>query len=465
MLNSKKIILSLSTIIAAYAGYGCGSTTTTTTATSDLETVSLDKLPSVSGLVTASGSSAKLGFGVDAGELAVSGTPPKLGDISDAAADTYFWNGLVATINATSGSISQAQANQFFGQVAGGPAGNGACMMAQTVAESLSRILQSGGTACYMKGIAKVKSGVTVTGAAQDSVFAQTDADKLVKIAISGMERGGHDSKVNAAATGDVSVFIKVYGKTSMGADKYKVGMYMCQGGVADQIETMEVDKVLGTYKTTSGQDGSDGVGAESITAYIKKDGESIVFDKTKSRTASNFYTGSWGKFRGELTVSGDNVITAKLLNKSSWGTDKNYSITSFTGASMKEISFTDGAFKGQNSQENNSYVNNYSGATEFQDTYYKAIASSSKLTTVQAYDFAADEFFTKIDAPTIDLSAADCSATATVNVTMDFTDTAIVALKETCEGDRFDNYDMCWNSDVQDAMTKVFSGMNQQGQ
>lgn len=459
--------IALSAMIAMSA---CSKKTESTTSTDALGSslTGLDQLPSVSAMVTTNAASSSALAGRIGTVAAVSGTAPLLVDLgSGTAVDTYFFNGLVSTIN-TAQAATQAQANQFFGQdTNGGPSGQGGCMMAQSVGENLGRMLQSGTTACYMKNIPNAATGVTITGSTKDQVFVQTDADKHVKISVSGNDGGGGGGGggEGGGGGGSMDVHIIVAGKTKVGSDVYQANLYFCQGGNVRSKESLTVNRTTGEYTSTSEGSESGMTHRESVKAYLKVGSDSkITFDASKSRTAIAMGTGTWGTFKGEMEITADDIIKAKRYNSSTWndqsGVDKNYSITSFSGTNLKSLRFLEGAFKGANKWGSYS-ENTYSGATEFQDSFYKAVATSSMKTEVEAFNFASDSFFTDTTVSAPDFTGLDCTATGDIQLTMDFADSAVSAIREKCEADRFENYNMCYNETTQAAQNYVFQSMH----
>src|SRR4051812_4150039 len=106
MIKSNRSKLAV-TAICSLTAAGCGSSSSTS---ASLGSVGLSTLPSVSGMIKTNGSSASLTGG---SSYAVTGTAPLVSALK-ASADTYFWNGLIATLNATNANaITSAQRNKF----------------------------------------------------------------------------------------------------------------------------------------------------------------------------------------------------------------------------------------------------------------------------------------------------------------------------------------------------------------
>jgi hypothetical protein len=426
---------------------GCGSSDSASTSAA-LSSVGLSQLPSAASMVSQNSSSSAVIGDRDGVGYSVTGTAPLVSALK-ANADTYFWNGLVATINGKNvNAITTAERNQFWGGVNGGPGGQGACAMAQSVGESFGRMIESGGSLCYMKNIPKLAS-FSVTGGDKSTMFDQTAADKLVKIV----------AKMGPSQTQDV--FIKVYGSDSVTSNIYKVGLYFCQSGSVTGVENIEVNKTTGTYSASNYHNESSGKGKMNVTAFLKQNADgTISFDASKDRTASSTFSGTWGKFKADLTITGSNQIFTKMYNTSSSWTNKTYSIANFSGSGISGLRFLEAGFKNYSS-DGGSNVNSYSGATEWQNTYYAASTTNALKTQAEAMDLNSDSFFSSISDPSSDVSAYSCTATPDMTADLDFSIPAIATIQTTCDSEKFSDYDMCWNNSVSSAMNKVFQSYN----
>jgi hypothetical protein len=303
-----------------------------------------------------------------------------------------------------------------------------------------------------MKGIGSAASGVTVTGATQSTAFTQGAADKVVKVSVSNMpqDRGNRES---------MDVFFRIKGTNTVTSNIYKYEMWMCRSGSANSVETLEVNKSTGLMTATQSDSNGGSTGNSTITAYLTVSNGAITFDNTQNREMNSIYQGSWGTYKGNLIVTGANVIKGKRYGSSSWGVNKSYSLAAFSGSGIDDFKFLQAAYKGTSTDNNRSRSrsrnsNTYSGITEFRDTYYAAVASSDLSTEANAYTMGTDTFFTSITAPTFSTSES-CTATADVTMTMDFSDAAVDAIKDECDGEsrKLSNYDMCNSSRVQQAM------------
>jgi hypothetical protein len=447
-------------------GVGCGSSAGTS-----LTSVSLANLPSASSMVTSSTSNVVVSstqnlslLPRDAGSsYSVSGTPPLLLKIGSSAADGVtadqaFWNGLIATMKAA-GTITQAQANAFFGEVSGGPGGQGACNMAQGVTESLGRMLQSGSSACFMKNIPKASGGVTVTSGtvALASLFDQTAADRLVKISTTGQPQN---------QGGNQDVFIKISGSNTTGSTSYKAQLYFCNSsGVVTGAESIAVDKSAGTYSFTHDDNSTGNLGRQTLSGKLINSNGSLAFDNSAARIANVYYANGSNIFKGNISVSGGQLVSKRYntnVFSGNTSTDKNYSIASLSGSDMNSLRFLAGGYKGASTYtfSGTTNSNTYQGGVEYQNTFYANSPSSSLATTVAAYSLASDSFYSDTSFTPNTFSGLSCSASADSTVTMDFTSTAVAAIATKCNGDQIDNslWQMCYSSDIQTVMNKIWN-------
>lgn len=417
-----------------------------------------DQLPSADGVMNSStASSIRSARAFRGVSLQSVGTPPLLLDLSSSAAATEdaFFHDVADTIaGGTWAGLSNADKNalarQFWGQEEGGPAGNGGCFMAQSVGENLGRILQAATSACYMKKIPNASSGVTTTPSTPGpQVFAKGASDRIIKVNVTGEPPGEGDG-------GPETVFIRISGESSVGADIYKAALWFCRGGTVNGAEVYSVNSASGVYTQTSSHSESDGVGGMTMTGFVRNNGGNIEFDPSLPRTVEAGWSGSWGKFLGALAVT-DGSVTAKRLNTWTYqgqsGTDKNYSIASFTGGKLKNLRFLDGAYAGISSHASHD-PHSYSGSATFNETYYKN-EDNAYTSQVESFDFAADSFYSK-DVEDPDLSAYRCDVSPEITIDMDFGDPAVQKIAKDCEGDRFDEYDMCRKEPMQTAEQRI---------
>ncbi|MBI3535095.1 MAG: hypothetical protein HY072_06385 [Deltaproteobacteria bacterium] len=421
------IFIVLSVFVLSFAG--CGKKTSDSS--SGLSSVTLKNLPSISDMAKTNSAAALASFDP---YLAVSGTPPTLKSITDANADTYFWNGMVAAIN-TAGVASTSQKDQFWGVVEAAIGGAGACYMSQATAKSFELMLEAGTSQCYMKKMPTVASGVTIDSGSPSTLFDQQTADRVVKVTTS-------DGMI---------VFIKISGSDSVTADVYKASLWFCNGSTVDGYEVFEINKTTGVFTANNSHNDFSGKGTSSISASLKVGADgNITFDETKDRIAEALYTGDWGTFHGGVTINSANKIYTKMYNKFGTWTDKNYAVASFSGTSLSDLKFLAGGYKGESGDGVHNF--NYSGGTEFQNTYYVATLTSALATEAGLMTFSTDSFYSSLTAPVFSSGSYSCSTTANINVTMDFSNAAVKAVQTECESDRLTNYSYCNSAAVQAA-------------
>lgn len=431
---------------------------------------SLSQLPSADKMLTGTGAngSFKKSFLTERLDLkflsainlqTVAGTPPVLKDITATTADTYFWGGLIAVVNSSWNSKTTNEKNtirnQFWGQdtTTPGPGGQGSCMMGQSVAESLSRIGDAAGTMCYMKGITSGPSGVTVTGSTAAAAFTQEAGDKVVKVAVSGMEEHHREN---------MDVFFKIYGSNTVTSNIYKYDMWMCRSGAATSKESLTVNKTTGVMTTTMSQsEGGGSIGEMELTMSLKDSNGTIIIDPSKDRTGVSKFKGTWGTFASKVVLTSKDWIYGWRYNNSNWGTDYNFSLAAYTGTSADTFAFLQAAYKGKSTMSGQS-AHSYSGITEYQNTKYVAVSSSDLSTdaTYSGMDFATDAFFVAAGTdPSFSNTGLDCSTTANITIAMDFTQAGVKAVQTTCDGEKgkFSNYEMCNSSTMQSAMQKLW--------
>lgn len=459
-----RLIFRVSLSIAALL-VGCSSSNNGQSLSSAIS--GLDSLPSVASMVKGSGVNGSYAnyqahsFTHYPLSLHVSGTPPLLTEITDSTVNKYFWNGLITTINNTSASnITEEMRSQFYGSTVGGPGGHGTCFQAQSVGESFDRMLEAGTSLCYMRNVPKASSGVTVSSGVASDIFKSSATNKTIKVTITGMDQGE-------------DVFIKVHGTESSG-NSYNVDLWFCNGSTITDYESVRVNKDTGVFTAShAGREtweGSTFQFQSEVAAGLKvaADG-TVTFDPAVDRTATAYFgkvggsgTDS-GTYKGYVAINSKDWIYAKRYSKYSFtdhtnslqsSIDKNYSISAFSGDSLKKLRFLQAAFKGAGQWGGDSHT--YSGASEFQEPYYVAIASSDLKTEVDVHNFSTDTFFTNLTPAEFSSSSYSCSATADLTVTIDMRDSELQRISQTCEQDRFREYNMCWGTAVQSAQRKI---------
>lgn len=429
----------------------------------------LNQLPSASNVVASSSTSAiRNAYGLRALSLQNAvGTPPLLTSFESVSqVDAKFFDGAVAAINSPSfSSLSQAGKealrDKFYGQVEGGPGGQGACMMAQSVGEAIGRMLESDITVCYLKNMPSAE-GVQISPSLEDpsTLFAQQAEDRIVKVNISGYEGEGGGSGEDHMPD---AVFIQVSGTASVTEDVYRVHLYFCQDGSVTGSETIEVNKANGLYTTESYENDEGGSGGSRMTGYVINNGSVLTFDPSRPREVSGgwrwSYQGEKGVFKGNLVINPDSTIDA--LRYDEWsgqghsGVDRNYSKSAYSGTGLSTLRFLHAAYKGLNNQSGEDETWSYAGDANWNENvgYYQS-GSNDFSASVNAYDFSAGFWDGNIQEGEME---GDCSASPDYTVEMNFSLPSAQEVSQTCETDRFENYNMCWGSEIQQAQQALW--------
>lgn len=449
-------------VTAAVAGFSslfgaCSKKSETTTDSTGASVSGLSSIPDLTTLIQTNSSTSTARIAGKVRDIAaVSGTAPLVSALK-ANALQYFWNNSVSC-------SSQQTAGNFW-------EGMGKCHMAQSVGESFGRMLEAGTSMCYMKNIpTKAPAAVTVSkgSVAAADLFKASASDTMYKISITGEE---------SAET----IFIKTFGTDGIGAGNYKVQLYFCRNGenaAPNGHEIIHYNKADGkltishSHNETQTQGGQtvSHTGSMNLGAYLKDKDGSVVIDPSKDRTALAHFGGSWGVFKSDLTITSTNLIKNKGYGSFSWsgggqtstGSHKEYTVSEFSGSSLADLRFLAAGFKRKDSNTfgGQTYTHSGSGATEWQDTHYAGVASSSLRTEAETADFDTDTFFTAdLSAPSVDLSAYSCSATADVELTLNMAHADMANIQTACEKERFNDYDMCNADSIRQAEQTCHQG------
>jgi hypothetical protein len=436
--------------IASLLLNGCGNSSS---GDGTLSLSDLSQLPDASGMVKANGGTRNIQFGnysLSGGlDLAASFTKtlsrpvaPTVSSIGETY--SYFWpETLISDINTNWSSSDPDQKNNYRNLFWGkdystpGPGGNGACQMAMSSAEALGKVLEGAGTMCYMKALPSIPSGVTISSGSAADLFKQGTADKKIRVTVTNMPTNRPSFTVN----------FTIKGSSTVGSDVYGYDVHFCQGSTVTNTESATVNKSTGLVTMTSDmKEGPNNYGSNTVTAHLTNDGSNIAFDLTKDRTAISYGSYSLQEYRGKVIISGDNTITNFRLNTGDGYSNKDFSRASFLGSSMTTLQFLQGAYKGLGEWSSNQF--SYAGATDYQTvnsgsyqgTYYvaldpanSALAQSSDFTSV---DLATNDFFagSAPAAPSYDDTALCTNWTPDISVTMDFANSAVLAVQSECE-------------------------------
>lgn len=445
--RSLGLLLSLSvTLFHIGCGHDEGGVLSTFTDISDL--------PSANGIVK-SNSSVAASSSARNSRLAVSGTPATMGEISSSETniDNYFFGGVVAQIN-QAGSATDTQRREFW-------EGQGICRLGQTVAENVGRTIEGGMSLCYMQKVPKKPGALEVTRGevAAADVMKPGRRDRVVKVSVGGEHH----------TAGNEIIYIKVFGSDSIGEDKYKAQLTFCTEDLRPRgRETIEVDKQAGTYSSEGLDSWEDGEisarGRHSLSAYLKVENGALVFDANRARSMDSAHLGNWGGFKGNLVISGDDRMAAKSYGRWKWtdsqlntysGSDKNYAAASFRGNDLASLLFLEGGASGINEWQNQSHE--YVIGTEFRDTRFLPVISGNFFEAATSYDLSGDSFYAELSVPDLELPATECNPDVDVEAVIDMGSSAMLEVREECEGNRFRNYEMCYGPEIRQAQRVLF--------
>jgi hypothetical protein len=419
--------------------------------------ISLSKLPNIAKLASSRASAAN-----SQKIQSVSGTPPTLGEIVRNGPTNTFWRpGVVSSI--ATGSPTAEQCNEFFtGSSDGQSGGFLSCYMNQNAGYALSEVVRSGTTMCYLKNMPTEAvfrdGGFTITRgtlptSSVTSLFntPSGSAPRIIKIALSA---GGEDG---GASNGIIKVFAE--NQVASSGDLYKYEMIFCEG---DAREPQEIEK---TRITSSGEfisssfntsEGGSGNFAGTVRAFLRAEGSGLVFDTSRSRTATSSSTrnegGSPSSRKSEIIITSSNEIINKEYGIHSDGANKAYSISRFSGTGMSSLRFFEGAIKQSFS------FGEFNGATEFRDNVYVAAPGNSYVTSLSAVDITADSFYSSIPTIPEGTTSISCNTRADIEIAVDMSSEAMGSVAEACEGERIDGIDFCRNNQLSDAQTRYGS-------
>lgn len=450
-MKSKSLFALASLGLAGVLLNGCGSSTSGGGANLSLSK-GIAALPSLSGMVAANGSRFL-------SQRAVVGNPPLVKDLKKTNlsasvsndADTVFFNGFLKQLlevadqnawNSLDNEVKDDIRNNYQGAdtFAGG---TGACYMVQDTGRTIDSMLSNGTSACYVRKIPKAAGE-------DEEVFSQGASDKLVKVIIQNMEQSRRTSR------DDFYVFVKVFGTNSVGTNRYKAELYFCEntnpgttampgGEGPGGLESFEINKVTGLF-TASGRSPSY---SSDASAYLKQNSQGdLEIDLNQAREAIYYYSNGGSTGKDQVTVTPANKIYSKKFYK--WGSQENksFSVASFSGGSVADLRFLEGAYKGAGSGEfsGTPYLFTYQGAAEFNTSYYKSNILHPFLSEMPA-NFT-DSFYTEPSVTAPVMTAYPCDAVPDTTITADFDQQALKDVQTECEGDRLnedqDSWTMC---------------------
>lgn len=410
---------------------------------------SLSKIPNASKLLVARG----------VGLSTVSGTAPAIASMSSIPLKNVFWNSGV--IDAIVGNTANAsQCNQFYSTSTDGASGGyDACYTAQDVASTISDVIGSGTTLCYMRNIASASSVTNgslrlVSGSFPASDPAQLfsipsgSTSRIIKIMISGEEDGPPEA--------GFYIVIKSRGENSVAGNQYAYTAYSCEGTASTPVEVEDTAVKTDNRYTADIISSGENRFSAAIRAYLSEVDGVVSFDSTRDKTIQMVSNQGSSAFKGDMTITPSNYIIAKRYGIFPSEIFKAYSVSRFSATSIGTLRFLESAFERSTSYDSGSTYNNTTSAVEYQDTNYKISTSNVFLPWLTAVDFAVDSFYTSVPSvPTISTTFNCNSVTPDVVISVNMATETMSAVRNSCEGERFRDVNFCGNdSEVNAAST-----------
>ncbi len=383
--------------------------------------------------------------------LDVSGTPPLITAMARGEAGSIkeiFWRaGVVDAI--ASGSASAEQCNEFWGGNTDSHSGGlTACYMTQNVGYAAQNLAQNGISACYMKNFPSTGAATLVSGELPDNDITKIfttpsgNTDRVVKITMSGEDVGS-------------TIYITIFSTATNArrSDSYGYQLAFCEGGAtAASLESVRLSTSGKLSSVSFGAGGDEGGKYSSkLTAFLSSVDGDIVFDPTKDREAEVSYIADSSSHKSKLIFTASGQI--ENLTYDDFGGDeprRAYSVSSYSGSSMTDLRFLEGAAKDEN----------FSSTVEYRGTYYAAAPENTLAEELDSVNLDTHAFFNTL--PQVDdseLAEHSCDADADVVLELALDNPAMDAVRELCEGDRIDGMDFCRSdSTVQLAEQNWFS-------
>lgn len=392
----------------------------------------------------------------------VSGTPPTLSEIVTSGPATVFWKpGVVSSIG--SGSPSTEQCSEFFtGSSDGQSGGYLSCYMNQNAGQALTEVVRAGTTMCYLKNMPTNEvfraGGFTLTRGTLpgDSVtrLFETPVGSSARTIKIGLSSGGQDG---GASNGIIKVFSS--NQIASSGDIYKYEMIFCE---SDSAQPQEIEK---TRITSNGEfvsssfntsDGGNGNFSGTVRAFLRTEGTGLIFDNTRSRTASFSSSRNEGSSssstKSEVEINGDNEIKSKEYGIFPEDTRKAYSVSRFSGTGTSSMRFFEGAIK------QTFAFGDFNGATEYRDSFYAAAPENPYISSLTIVDLGTDDFFQTPPSVTEGTSSLTCSAKADIEVVVDMDNDAMRSVTAACEGERLDGVNFCQSEELSQAQERFGS-------
>jgi hypothetical protein len=293
-------------------------------------------------------------------------------------------------------------------------------------------------------GAARIVSGSVTGGMARIFDTPEGSSPRTIKTLMTGEEGAGDEAP---------EMFIRIASRSELdaGANLYKYDLWDCINGQVSSRETGTV-RLNGDFIATSSGDSEEGVFNNIVRGFVTTSGREIRFDTSRERSVTQDFLAPEGRLsNSQIIVTPLNEIVSKQRANSNGETEKSYSISSFSGNSVADLRFLSGATK--MSFLRSGVEQNFTGSSEFRDTFYASSPTSSQAVAAGAFDFAADSFFSgELDSPSLDSRGISCSPRVDVTVSISMASPAMTAIRQECEGIRLDGFQMCQSDAVQEA-------------
>ena len=418
-----------------------------------LKSKGITKLPSTSTLVSSSSSSTSTATLLEELSLAaVSGTPPTLLGISLNSIKDLFWlPGIVDAIG--DGNPNRAQCLEFLSSdIDGHSGGLGACQMAEAVGHSFQSLLDAETSLCYMKNLptkTNLKAGGVklVKGEFPDSdirkLFSPGESKRTIKVNVPPINELGPTE----------SIFVRVSSQASLTKHKqfYQAQLYFCPEGKDEPrgFNIIEVSEKGEMTLTASNRADPFGGGASSILVrgFITPLSSSTDWDPSRTRTSTIAVIQDDGArtLKADFSVTADQLIFIKQRATFSDSIAKNYAVTHFSGNNVNNVSFLEGAYKGEDTI--NSVSRTFDGAAEFRNIFYASAPANYLVPQLAAVDLS-ESFFTESPTIVADTTVFSCKAKANVEIILTRGNDTLNNSLGPCFHREFQNVEFCRTDD-----------------
>lgn len=413
------------------------------------KSTSLDDLPDV-GAITKSNSKASASLA----SLGVTGSPPLLKDIPTLGAENVFWRTNVVNDIATGTPPSPTSCQEFFGGTDGQSSAFFGCNMAQGVAEVFAKMMSSQTLICITD---KLPTEANLTGGGIIVVDGSLPGGKITKLFETPSGKKARVVKIQGPQGQDVLIRVAASDTNLSKSNQYAFDAFICQSNSVIGYNSVVVT-LGGTFKSTVqhpfgfGQSIAGRMLFQITSALKKGSGGALEFDATSDRTAEFTGVDANTSLASKITITGANVIKSRLRRQTTTETTKTYAESKFQGGDALTLQFLEGAAKGEFSHAQ-AGSRSFSGATEYRDTLYASAPSNSFATSVNALDFATDEFYTKtLSVP--ELPSFDCSTDSDVTLAFNFAAPSMQAIAQEC-ANTIQNPSFCFTQTIVGAQAR----------